>query len=112
MFEGHNDWEVVEIRAGENTGDDQMEDVYATVLESITDVMASEIEQGRIGAVSTVDDKYYLLQWTSLPYCIEDDQFLTKYDPPIHVKDGELVCEGQYLGELMRANKWYYPTKI
>jgi hypothetical protein len=47
------------------TGDDKMEDAYATVLESIANVMASEIEQGNIGAVSTVDDKYYLLQWMS-----------------------------------------------
>jgi hypothetical protein len=39
-----------------------MEDVYATVLESIANVMASEIEQGKVGAVSTVDDKYCLLQ--------------------------------------------------
>jgi hypothetical protein len=28
------------------------------------------------------------------------------------VKDGELICEGQYLEELLRANKWYYPTNI
>jgi hypothetical protein len=112
VFEGHNDWEVVAIRAGENTGDDQMEDVYATVLESIADVMASEIEQGKIGAVSNVDNTYYVLQWTSLPYRIEGDQFLTEYNPPIHVKDGELVCEGKYLEELPRANKWYYPTEI
>ena len=74
--------------------------------------MASEIVQGKIGAVSTVDDKYYLLKWTNLPYRIEGDQFLTEYDPPIHVKDGELVCEGQYLEELLRAIKWYYPTDI
>jgi hypothetical protein len=112
VFEGHNDWEIVEIKPGENTGDDTMEDVYATVLESIADVMASEIEQGKIGAVSTVDETYYLLQWTSLPYRIEGDQFLTEYDPPIHVKDGELVCEGKYLEELLRAKGWYYPTAI
>jgi hypothetical protein len=62
VFEGLDDWEVVEIRPGEGTGDEKMEDVYATVLESITDVMASEIEQGKIGAVSTVDHSYYLLQ--------------------------------------------------
>jgi hypothetical protein len=86
--------------------------VYATVLESIADVMASEIEQQKIGAVSTVDDKYYLLKWTTLPYRIEGDKLLTEYDPPIHVKDGELVCEGEYLEGLLRAKGWYYPTTI
>jgi hypothetical protein len=28
------------------------------------------------------------------------------------VKDGELVCEGQYVEELLQANKWYYPIEI
>jgi hypothetical protein len=112
VFEGHNDWEIVDICPGGNTGDEEMEDVYATVLESIADVMASEIEQGKIGAVSTVDENYYLLQWTSLPYRIEGDQFLDEYDPPIHVRHGELVCEAEYLTELLRAKGWYYPTDI
>jgi hypothetical protein len=112
VFKGHNDWEIVPIRPGEHTGDEEMEDVYATVLESIADVMASEIEQGKIGAVSTVDDKYHLLQWMGLPYQIDGDQNLDEYDPPIHVRDGELVCEGVYLEELLRANGWYYQTEI
>jgi hypothetical protein len=78
VFNGHNDWEIVEIRPGVDTPDEEMEDVYATVLESIADVMAS--------------------------YRIEGDQMLTEYDPPIHVKNGELVCEGEYLEGLLRAN--------
>jgi hypothetical protein len=45
-----------------------MEEVYAIVLESIADVMASEIEENKIGLVSMVDNNYYLLQLTSLPY--------------------------------------------
>jgi hypothetical protein len=112
VFDGHNDWEIVEIRRGVDTPDEDMEDVYATVLESIADVMASEIEQQKIGAVSTLDDEYYLLKWTTLPYRINGDQSLTEYDPPIHVKDGELVCEGEYLESLLRAKGWYYPTTI
>ena len=71
-----------------------MEEVYATVLESIADIMASEIEEKNIGTVSTVDKEYYLIKWTNLPYPMDGDRFLTEYDPPIHAKDGELVCEG------------------
>jgi hypothetical protein len=37
-----------------------------SLLESIADVMASEIEENNIGAVSTVDKKYYLVKWTIL----------------------------------------------
>jgi hypothetical protein len=112
VFEGHNDWEIVEIRPGDNTANEDMEEVYATVLESIADVMASEIEENKIGAVSTVDEKYYLIKWTNLPYRMEGDRFLTEYDPPIHVKDGEQVCEGLYLEGLHRAKGWFYQTNI
>jgi hypothetical protein len=112
VFEGHNDWEIVEIRPGENTPNEDMEEVYATVLESIADVMASEIEENKIGAVSTVDEEYYLIKWTHLPYRMDGDRFLTEYDPPIHVKDGELVCEGLYLEGLHRAKGWFYQTGI
>jgi hypothetical protein len=81
-------------------------------LESIADVMASEIEENKIGAVSTVDEEYYLIKWTHLPYRMDGDRFLTEYDPPIHVKDGELVCEGLYLEGLHRAKGWFYQTGI
>jgi hypothetical protein len=112
VFEGHNDWEIVEIRPGENTAEEEMEEVYATVLESIADVIASEIFENKIGAVSTVDNDYYLVKWTCLPYRMDGDQLLTEYDPPIHVKDGEQVCEGVYLEGLNRAKGWFYQTTI
>jgi hypothetical protein len=111
VFEGHNNWEIVPIHRGE-TPEEEMEDVYATVLESIANVMATEIRREKTGAVSTVEDKYYLVTWTGLPYRVEGDQFLQEYDPPIHVKDGELVCKGVYLEGLYRAKGWYHPTKI
>jgi hypothetical protein len=31
VFEGHNDWEIIVICPGENTTNEEMEDVYATV---------------------------------------------------------------------------------
>jgi hypothetical protein len=112
VFEGNNDWEIVEIRPGENTANKEMEEVYATVLESIADVMASEIIENKIGAVSTVDNNYYLVKWTSLPYRMDGDRMLTEYDQPIHVKDGEQVCKGVYLEGLHRAKGWFYQTTI
>jgi hypothetical protein len=68
VFDGHNDWKIVEIHPEVDTLDEEMEDTYATVLESIADVMASEIEEQKIGAVSIVDEEYYRLKWTTLPY--------------------------------------------
>ena len=43
---------------------------------------------------------------------MDGDRFLTKYNPPIHVKDGDLVCEGLYLEGLHRAKGWFYQTNI
>ena len=53
VFEGHNDWEIIEIFQRKDTAnEDHMEEVYATVLESIADKMATVIEENKIGAVS------------------------------------------------------------
>ena len=43
---------------------------------------------------------------------MEGDRLLTEYNPPIHVKHGEQVCNGVYLEGLHRAKGWFYQTKI
>jgi hypothetical protein len=90
-----------------------MEEVYATVLERFADVMASEIEENKVGVVSTVDEKYYLVKWTNLPYRVDGDRFLTEYDPPIHVKDGEQVTgmQGHISGGTPQSKRMVLPNQ-
>ncbi len=106
IFEGLNNWEVVNVLPGGETNDDEMEVVFSTVLENIAEVMAREIGEGGIGAIGTDDPQcqYYLLEWTGLPYRLAED-VLENGD---RFKKNEHVCRARYLLKLPRTTKWYH----
>jgi hypothetical protein len=69
--------------------------------------MAEKVEVGSFGTFHTDDpdaDGYYLVEWTSVPYTIQDNVELTEYDPPIQIKEGELVCDGNYWNKVPEPN--------
>jgi hypothetical protein len=116
VFEGgHNDWDIVDISLGtseEDEGDIQQE-VFTTVLDTIAEIHSSEIDIGNTGAMSTEDDcEYYLIEFTSLPYRLEENKLLRNFVPPIQLLKGELVCDAIYLDLLPRAQRWYYRTDL
>jgi hypothetical protein len=82
-----------------------MEGVFSNILENIAEVMSAVICEGGIGAIGTDDDcKYYLLEWTGLPYRLEED-LVENGD---RLSKGEHVCRARYLLKLPRTTKWYY----
>ena len=50
---------------------------------------------------------YYLVEWTSEPYTLQEDTELTEYEPPIRLKAGELVVEAEYFEIVPRTKLWY-----
>lgn len=113
VFEGLNDWSVVTAVPTDQNDIDDLDEAYDIVLDSIAERNMSEIQQGSIGAFSTEDDcKYYLVEWTSVPFKLTEPITLAEYDPPIVVKKGELVCKARYLEALVRAPRWYEPVEI
>lgn len=110
IFEGLNDWVIVNLVKTNKTDDDQIEAAHDIILDTIAEETRDEISIGNIGAFNTDDpeaDGYYLVRWTSEPYELEQDEELTDYDPPMKLPAGELVCEGQYLNKVDRAKRWY-----
>jgi hypothetical protein len=104
IFEGLNNWEIIDILPGGDSND-EMEGVFNTVLENIAEVMSAEICEGGIGAIGTDDVcKYYLLEWTDLPYCLPEDVV----ENGDRLRKGEHVCRARYLLKLPRTTKWYY----
>ena len=94
---------------------EEIEETQAIALSGITAIMAQQVEIGSYGALATDDPDakgYYVLQWTSNPYTLQDDTELTEYDPPEIVEKGTLVCEGNYLNKVPRAKDWYTPSLV
>jgi hypothetical protein len=106
IFEGLNNWEVVNILPGGETNDEEeMEGIFTTILENIADVMARDIGEGGIGAIGTDDPcQYYLLQWTGLPFRLPEEVV----ENGDRFKQNEHVCRARYLEKLPRTTKWYY----
>ena len=75
---------------------------------------ATLIEEEKYGAFSTLDedaDGYYIVQWTSTPYTLQEDMELKEYTPAIRIKAGELVCDAVYYNKVAGARGWYTPTR-
>jgi hypothetical protein len=112
LFEGLNDWKLVKLVA-DGTADLIAEEICrakSTVLHGIATSVAERIEDGLFGAFLTDDpdsDGYYVVQWTSDPYTLQESIELEEYDPPLHLEAGELVCEARYLNKVPRARQWY-----
>ena len=110
IFEGLNDWEIVDVLPGgdgkgEGETNNEMENVFNTVLENISDVMAREIGEGGIGAIGTDDAcQFYLLEWTGLPFRQPEEVV----ENEIRLKKNEYVCRARFLEKLPRTTKWYY----
>ena len=98
LFEGLNDWNVVSLtELGEM---EMLEEAKEAALGDIATCMSEDVIIGGYGAFMTNDKTsrgYYIVQWMSVPYTLQDDLALEEYTPTIIVKAGELVCNGEYL---------------
>jgi hypothetical protein len=110
IFEGLNDWIIITLEPTASTSREEIEETWAVALEGIATRMAEKVEVGMFGTFQTDDpdaDGYYLVEWTSVPYTVQDNVELTEYDPPIQIEKGELVCDGKYWNKVPRAKLWY-----
>jgi hypothetical protein len=122
IFEGLNDWHIVElsrvpakIAALEKLAQEELFDAQDTILNGIAEEMAEGIEAGKIGAFSTEDEEtsgYYLVEWKSEAYTLQEDKVLTEFDPPLELQAGELVVNATYLNLVPRAPLWYTQSEL
>jgi hypothetical protein len=93
---GLNDWKIITLTATDCCDSDKVDLASTVILENITTIMAENIEVGSIGAFLTEDkdvDGYYLVEFTSEPYTLQEATLLTEYEPPLQLEEGKLVCE-------------------
>jgi hypothetical protein len=97
-----------------DTDEDELVLSFDTVLESIAEVIGTQVEEGKIGAFAAEDERYdgyYLVQWTGAPYVVAEDCELASYNPPIKLNAGELVCEATYMETVNGTKNWWYPVE-
>ena len=112
VFEDTNDWHLVTVAPRSDCRDEDIDEAKLIVLDSMKEITASEINIGNVGAFSTQDPTYegfYLVEWTSLPFASPNDQSLMDYDPPMFVKQGEMLVTAKYLDTVPRAKNWWCP---
>jgi hypothetical protein len=113
IFEGLNDWHIVQLVPGKDNDDEEIQTIHRIVLDAKVESLC--VQEETVGAFRTEDpdsDGYYLVKWTSTPYRLEEVRKLTEYDPPILVPKGELVADALYFNQVARAPRWYTPATI
>jgi hypothetical protein len=112
IFEGLNDWKITKLVPASDDYEDDLDEAKQMVLQGMATEAAEQINIGQIGSFLTNDadsDGYYVVEWTSEPYTLQEAGTLVEYDPLLHLEKGELVSDGQYLNKVPGAKQWYTP---
>ena len=89
---GLNDWKIVTLTGTDGCDLDKVDLAHIFILENITTIMAENIEVGSIGAFRTEDedtDGYYMVEFTSEPYTLQEATLLTEYERPLQLAKGK-----------------------
>ena len=101
LFKGLNDWNVVSFT--ESREMEMLEDAKDAALGDIATCMSEDVAVGGYGAFMTNDKmswEYYIVQWVSVPYMLQDDLALEEYNLAIIAKAEELVSDEKYLNQV------------
>ena len=104
-----NDWKIINLKPRADADEDELEEAHAYALNGIETMNSEKVEIGNHGAFATNDpdaDGYYVVQWTSDPYTLQDDLPL---ESGTFIPGGEIVCDAIYLRKVPRAKQWYIP---
>ena len=110
---GYNDWEIIHL---DKKANDFVEEDFAEsnmfTLETLSTAMSHIVMDGNYGAY-VVDDPeydYYLVKWVGQPYQAKDDEVIELDGEEFIVKEGEWLCNGEWLDRLQGAKRWWYQT--
>jgi len=110
ILEGFNDWFIVKLKSVKATDTDSNKGAQKVLLADLSVQMAELVEEKKFGAFSNDDPGtvgYYLVQWLSVPYALQEDEVLTDYVGGTLVKAGELVVQARYFNSVPSAKNWY-----
>ena len=112
---------VVDIVPTSETCLEEIEEVQALVLGGLAVMMAEKVVVGGFGTIMKNDkDKsgYYLVQWTGVPYMLQEEVQITEHNPAFILGLGELVFDAKYLYIVPLVKHWftwppcYYTTVV
>ena len=112
-FHGLNDWVIVSVVPAKDTDPEEEEEGLIFVLEGVETRMSEQVQVGNKGAFSCDDsttDGYYIVEWTSEPYTLQEDKMLTEFKPAMQLKAGALVCDAIYLEKAPGGKLWFTRT--
>ena len=104
-----NDWQIIALKPRADADEDELEEAHAYALNGIDTRNSEKVEAGNHGAFGTNDpdaDGYYVVQWTTDPYTLQDDLPL---ESGTFIPGGEIVCDATYFRKVPRAKQWYIP---
>jgi hypothetical protein len=84
IFEGLNNWQIVQLVKTKDTTCEDMEDAQRLVLDGVATRFSESVREDGFGAFITDDpdsDGYYVVQWMGDPYTLQEDTELTEYNP-------------------------------
>jgi len=123
---GHyNKWYIVDLcimPTPQNTSTqvepvDPIEEVQESILNDMSEMFAESIEISNYGAFQTHDTTtsgYYIVQWTSTPYVLDEPYICHEYSPPQVIPEGTYVCRASFLNPMGPSSFWYHepPTTL
>ena len=84
---------------------------YELVLHGITQAETDNIEYTTIGEFKTSDSNtpgYYIVQWTSNAYNLQEFYTCHAFNPPVIIPEGELVCPAKFMTPMRKTSYWYH----
>ena len=108
-FESLKDWNIITINKTSENNTDKNDEVFGTILRGVETRMSKKIlvtifDATRIDDEST--DGYYIVQWTSESYTLQEDKEERGYIQLVIVYAGEIVCDTLFFNPVSNAKYW------
>ena len=112
IFDGSNNWRVVELETNKN--DDIDEDNLAKkILHGIESRILEKIMKGNYGVMITDNpdtDEYYTVELESNVYTAQDDTVMKRFNPLEYAYAGKMVGKTKLWNLVSKAKYWYTPV--
>eukprot|EP00978_Attheya_sp_CCMP212_P009286 scaffold21956_cov70-Attheya_sp.AAC.2 len=89
-------YKIVDNRDKDTTTKEEMQEMHETVLMGMTQTSDKET----LG--------YYIVQWTGIPYTLQEQYECNAFNPPVLIPTGELVCEAKFWTPMSKCTHWYH----
>ena len=115
IFEGLNDWNIITlVTQTKNINSEKDDEAFKIIIRGGETRMSEKLLTTMYGNIRIDDestDGYYVLQWTSEPYTLQEDKEMEGFRPQITAYASEIVCDAVLLNPVYNAKYWYIPIK-